>query len=49
MAVACKPETDKLIALMDQSWDPKVVQAMEKDAEFRAVGYILKARGQGEN
>ena len=49
VALACKRETDKLVALMDQSWDPKVVQAMEKDAEFRAVGYILKARGQGES
>ncbi len=34
---------------MNQTWDPKVTAAMEKDAEFRAVGYILKARGQGEN
>ncbi len=49
VALACKPQTDKLIALMNQTWDPKVTVAMEKDAEFRAVGYILKARGQGEN
>ncbi len=49
VALACKPQTDKLIALMNQTWDPKVTAAMEKDAEFRAVGYILKARGQGEN
>lgn len=49
VALACKPQTDKLIVLMNQSWDPKVAAAMEKDAEFRAVGYILKARGQGEN
>ena len=49
VALACKPQTDKLIALMNQSWDPNVAAAMQRDAEFRAVGYILKARGQGEN
>ena len=49
VALACKPLNDQLIALMNLDGDPRVTAAMERDAEFRATGYILKARGQAEN
>jgi len=46
VALACSPETDKLIAASDGSGDTKVANQIRKDSEFRALGFVMKARGQ---
>ena len=46
VALACSPETDKLIAASDLSGDTKVANQIRKDSEFRALGFVMKARGQ---
>ena len=46
VAMACAPETAKLIAASDQSGDTKVTAAIRQDSEFRALGFVMKARGQ---
>ena len=45
-ALACMTETDKLIAASDLSGDTKVASQIRKDSEFRALGFVMKARGQ---
>ena len=45
-ALACSPETDKLIAASDLSGDAKVANQIRKDSQFRALGFVMKARGQ---
>lgn len=47
VSLSCKTETDKLIEISNPTGDPDVTAAIRKDAEFRATGYVLKARGQG--
>ena len=46
MALACSAETDKLISASDLSGDTKVANQIRKDSEFRALGFVMKARGQ---
>jgi hypothetical protein len=46
VALACMPETEKLVALANRDGDAKVAAAIRQNSEFRAMGYILKARGQ---
>lgn len=46
VALACLPETEQLVAATNRDGDAKVAAAIRKDSEFRAMGYILKARGQ---
>ena len=46
VALACSTETDKLIAASDLSGDNKVANQIRKDSEFRALGFVMKARGQ---
>lgn len=46
-ARACQSETDALIVLQKGHRDPNVADAIRQDSEFRALGLILKARGQG--
>lgn len=47
VAMACATETDKLIAAADRGdADPKVAAQIRKDTEFRALKYVMKARGQ---
>jgi hypothetical protein len=48
-ALACTPETDKLIEVINRDGDPVVAGRIRKDSEFRAMGYVLKARGQSAN
>ena len=48
-ALACTPETDKLIELINRDGDPVVARRIRKDSEFRAMGYVLKARGQSSD
>ena len=46
VALSCSTETDKLIAASDLSGDTKVANQIRKDSEFRALGFVMKARGQ---
>ncbi len=48
-ALACTAETDKLIDIMNRDGDPKVAARIQKDSEFRAMGYVMRARGQSTN
>jgi hypothetical protein len=45
--VSCQTQTDQLIALSNPYGDPRITAAIQKDSNFRAMGYVLKARGQG--
>ncbi len=45
-ALACTAETDKLISASDLSGDTKVAASIRRDTEFRALGFVMKARGQ---
>lgn len=49
VAQACLPETEKLVEISNRDGDPRVANAIRKDSEFRAMGYVLKARGQVTN
>ena len=49
VALACAPETEKLVAMSNRDGDPRVASAIRKDSEFRAMGYVLRARGQVTN
>lgn len=42
----CQAETNALIASSNPHNDPVVTAAIRQDSDFRATGYILKARGQ---
>jgi hypothetical protein len=49
VTLACVPETEKLVEVANQSGDPKVADAIRQDTEFRAMGYVLRARGEVTN
>ena len=46
VAMACSDATDKLIAASDLSGDAKVAASVRQDSEFRAMKYVMRARGQ---
>lgn len=46
VALACSTETDKLIAASDLSGDANIANKIRQDSEFRALGFVMKARGQ---
>jgi hypothetical protein len=46
VAMACGPETEKLVQASDSGGDTKVAAALRRDSEFRALGFVMKARGQ---
>ena len=46
VALACSAETDKLISASDLSGDTRVATSIRQDSEFRALGFVMKARGQ---
>lgn len=47
VAQACAAETEKLVVAADRGdSDPKVAAQIRKDTEFRALKYVMKARGQ---
>jgi len=48
-AVACTEETEKLVEILNRDGDPRVATAIRQDSEFRAKGYVLRARGQVTN
>ena len=44
-ALACQSETDKYIAAANTDRDVKVTAQIREDTEFRAMKYVMKARG----
>jgi len=46
VAMACSTETNNLIAVSNRDGDPRVAMRIRADSEFRAMGYVLRARGQ---
>jgi predicted small secreted protein len=46
VALACSAETEQLVMAANREGDAKVAAAIRADSEFRAKGYVLKARGQ---
>jgi hypothetical protein len=46
VALACSAETEQLVTAANRDGDAKVAAAIRADSEFRARGYVLKARGQ---
>lgn len=46
-AASCQTQTDVLNALSNPYSDPRITAAIQRDSSFRAMGYVLKARGQG--
>jgi hypothetical protein len=47
IALACASETERLVeASTSNGGDAKVALAIRQDSEFRAMGFVLKARGQ---
>jgi hypothetical protein len=46
VAMACQSETDKLITASDFHGDAKVAASIRQDSEFRAMGFVMRARGQ---
>ena len=44
-ALACQSETDRLITAANTDGDRKVTASIRQDTEFRAMKYILQARG----
>ncbi len=46
VALACSSETEKLVVAVNRDGDTKVTSAIRQNAEFRAIGYVLRARGQ---
>ena len=49
VALACTSETEKLVEVSNRDGDPRAANAIRKDSEFRAMGYVLRARGQVVN
>ncbi|MFZ5782104.1 MAG: hypothetical protein ACOY4R_18065 [Pseudomonadota bacterium] len=46
VALACTSETESLVAASDTSGDKKVAAAIRQDSQFRAMKYVMQARGQ---
>ncbi|MGD9883353.1 MAG: hypothetical protein AB7F22_18375 [Reyranella sp.] len=46
VALACSEETDRLVTAINRDGDTKVTLAIRQNSEFRAMGYVLRARGQ---
>ncbi len=48
-ALACNAETEKLIQVTNIDGDPRVALRIRRDSEFRAMGMVLKSRGEVSN
>jgi hypothetical protein len=48
-AHACQSETDRLITAANPDRDSKVTASIRQDTEFRAMKYVLQARGLRSN
>jgi hypothetical protein len=49
VAQACAAETAKLVEVSNRDGDARVASTIRKDSEFRAMGFVLRARGQVTN
>jgi hypothetical protein len=43
VALACAPETDRLIAASNPDRDPRVTEAIRNDTDLRAARYVMRA------
>ena len=46
VAMACTGETDKLVEALNTDGDARITLNVRQDSEFRALHYVMKARGQ---
>ena len=46
VAQACAAETEKLVEISNRDGDAKVAANIRENSQFRAMRYVLKARGQ---
>jgi hypothetical protein len=46
VARACASETEKLVTITNRDGDSKVAGNIRDDSEFRAISYVMRARGQ---
>ncbi len=46
VALACAPETEKLVDATNRDGDAQVAASIRQNSEFRAMKYVMKARGQ---
>jgi len=46
VAMACATATEKLVEACNVDGDAKIAINIRQDSEFRALGYVMKARGQ---
>lgn len=46
VVASCQTQTDVLNALSNPHGDPRITAAIQKDSSFRAMGYVMKSRGQ---
>jgi hypothetical protein len=44
-ALSCQGETERLIVAANPDYDRKVTASIRQDTEFRALKYVLQARG----
>lgn len=49
VAQACASETAHLVEVSNRDGDPQVAANIRRDSEFRALGYVLRLRGQVTN
>ena len=49
VAQSCVAQTEKLVEVSNRDGDPRVAEFIRQDSEFRAMGYVLRARGQVTN
>ena len=49
VALACAAQTEALVDISNRDGDPKVALAIRRDSEFRAMGFVTKARSQASN
>jgi hypothetical protein len=46
VALACAPETEKLVDASNLDGNAQVAASIRQNSEFRAMKYVMKARGQ---
>jgi hypothetical protein len=46
VAQACQPETEKLVQISNRDGDSKVAANIRDNSQFRAMGYVMRSRGQ---
>jgi hypothetical protein len=46
VAAACASETEKLVQISNRDGDSKVATNIRDNSEYRAMGYVMRTRGQ---